>query len=207
MPTLWFSDIQGSTSLLQRVGPLYAELLSRHRQIVRFAIATFSGTERGTEGDSFFVTFDAPTNAIAASVEVQRAHQVEPWPSGAEISVRIGVHTGEASDTSAGLVGLAIHHAARIASAAHGGQIIVSGPARAAVADLPEAIGMRSLGVHQLRDVGEMALFQVTHSDLASHFPPPVRHPPGPHPIRQWQYPQTVNCAISRSKSLTMTAS
>ena len=168
---LLFTDIEGSTALLQRIGPRYTPLLERHHQIISAAVAGSAGTVQGTEGDSFFATFDSASAALSAAVDAQVALQAEAWPADAPIRVRMGLHVGGVATTSAGLVGLAIHHAARITSAAHGGQIVVSREAKAVTAWLPPDVSLRSLGTHQLRDVGLMQLFQVEHPDLPQQFP------------------------------------
>jgi predicted ATPase/class 3 adenylate cyclase len=171
MRTLVFSDIEGSTSLLDRAGILYPELLAQHRRIVRAAVARTGGTEHGTEGDSFFLTFDSPSAGLAAAVEAQLAIERHEWPDGLRLRVRMGVHVGEVQDADNDLVGMSINHAARIAAAAHGGQIVLSDAVREMVRVLPERVEIRSLGTHRLRDVGAVALFQVDHADLQQDFP------------------------------------
>src|SRR4029453_17125619 len=93
--TLLFSDIEGSTSLLDRAGAQYPVLLVDHRRIVRAAVEHAGGVEHGTEGDSFFVTFDSPTDGLAAAVEAQRALALHEWPDGLRVRVRMGLHVGE----------------------------------------------------------------------------------------------------------------
>ena len=110
---LLFSDIEGSTTLSQRLGPEYVSVLSRHQQLIRSAVAANAGQERGTEGDSFFVTFPTAAEAVLAAVDAQRGLGVEPWPEGGVVKVRMGIHVGEITHTKAGIVGLAVHHAAR----------------------------------------------------------------------------------------------
>ena len=170
--TLLFSDVEGSTSLLERTGDRYADLIGRHRIIVRQAIVQHGGVEHGTEGDSFFISFDSPSAALASAVQMQRGLHAEPWPHGCEVRVRMGVHVGEVSAHAEGPVGLAIHHAARVAAAAHGGQLIVSEDVRRLGSALPPDVGLKPLGDHRLRDMGTVAIFQVTHLDLPSEFPP-----------------------------------
>ena len=125
--TFVFTDIEGSTRLEQRVGTTrYGELRERHREILRVAFDAQGGEEQGTEGDSFFVVFKSAAAALKAAVAAQRRLAVEPWPEGASIRVRIGIHTGEAERAGDGLVGLDINRAARIAAVGHGGQILAS---------------------------------------------------------------------------------
>ena len=173
MRTLVFSDIEGSTSLLDRAGNRYRELLSEHRRIVRAAVERAGGIEHGTEGDSFFLTFDSPTAALAAAVEAQRAIETHEWPDGLRVRVRMGVHLGEVQADGNDLVGMSIHHAARIVAAAYGGQILLSEAVREIVRELPDGVEIRPLGTHRLRDLGAVALFQVDHPDLQHDFPPP----------------------------------
>lgn len=168
--TLLFSDIEGSTPLLERAGAQYAELLGHHRQIVRAAVERAGGVEHGTEGDSFFVSFDTPSAGLAAAVEAQRALEEYPWPSGLRLRVRMGLHVGEVLEGDDVMVGMSINHAARIAATAHGGQIVVSGAVRDMVRTLPADVELRPLGSHRLRDVGSTALFQVDHPDLQHEF-------------------------------------
>jgi predicted ATPase/class 3 adenylate cyclase len=173
--TFLFSDIEGSTRLEQTVGAAgYAEVLERHRELLRAAFARHGGIEQGTEGDSFFVVFSSAGEAIAAAVEGQRALGGEAWPPDAEVRVRMGLNAGEAMKAGEGFVGLAINRAARIAAVGHGGQIVVSEVVRGLVGpDLPEGVSLRGLGTHRLKDLGEpQPLLQVEADGLAREFPP-----------------------------------
>lgn len=173
--TFLFSDIEGSTRLLDMLGSeAYTAVLERQAAIMRAAIAAHGGREENTEGDSFFVVFDAVGEAVAAAVEAQRALGAEAWPEGVELTVRMGLHTGEASGSAAGLVGIDINRAARIAAAAHGGQIVVSDAVRTLIgADLPDGLSLRGLGSHRLKDLREpQPLCQVVADGLRLEFPP-----------------------------------
>ncbi len=173
--TFLFSDIEGSTRLEQAVGTsVYAALRERHRTLLRDAFAAQDGSEQGTEGDSFFVVFRSARGALAAAVAAQRALAVEPWPDGAEVRVRMGIHSGEPEMAGGSLVGLDINRAARIASAAHGGQILISDVTRSLVrADAAEGVAFRDLGRHHLKDLAEPELLhQVVASGLREDFPP-----------------------------------
>lgn len=152
--TLMFTDIEGSTALLRAAGDRYADLLDRHRAIIRSAVADHDGIERDTQGDSFFMTFHNPSAALAAALTAQRLLFNEPWPDGLAPRVRIGLHLGEATETREGPVGLAVHQAARIAASAHGGQIVLSDVVRLATAQLPPDTSVTSLGQFRIRDVG-----------------------------------------------------
>ena len=173
--TFLFSDIEGSTRLEQAVGtPAYAELRERHRALLRAAFAAADGAEQGTEGDSFFVVFRSARAGVAAAVAAQRALASEPWPPGAEVRVRMGIHSGEPEVAGGSLVGIDINRAARIAAAAHGGQVLVSDVTRSLVRrDIGDDIGFRDLGRHRLKDIAEAEhLHQVVAGGLPDGFPP-----------------------------------
>jgi class 3 adenylate cyclase len=167
---LLFTDIEGSTGLVRRLGESYEGVLERHHAIIHAAVAGRSGVEQRSEGDSLFVTFPSASAGLEGAVDAQLRIEREPWPPGGRVRVRMGLHVGEVADTRAGLVGLAIHQAARIMSAAHGGQIVVSGDIMRHAGSLPKLVTMRSLGPHDLRDVGTVPLFQVQHPELEAEF-------------------------------------
>ncbi len=176
--TFLFSDIEGSTRLEQEIGTrAYGAVRERHRALLREAFSAWGGEEQGTEGDSFFVIFRSARGAIAAAMAAQRSLAAEPWPDDATIRVRMGVHSGEARTEGGSLVGIDINRAARIAAAAHGGQVLVSGATRALVRDRDEAlegIAFRDLGSHRLKDLDEPErLYQLVADGLRSEFPPP----------------------------------
>ena len=173
--TFLFSDIEGSTRLLDELGrDAYTSVLERHAALMRASFARHGGREEGTEGDSFFVVFDGAVEAVTAAVEAQRALAAEAWPAGVEVKVRMGLHAGEASSSAAGLVGLDINRAARIAAAAHGGQVVVSDAVRALVTPgLGAGVSLHGLGSHRLKDLREpQPLSQVVADGLRMDFPP-----------------------------------
>jgi predicted ATPase len=172
--TFFFSDIEGSTRLLEALGDEYADLLARHRQIVRDAFARSAATEMGTEGDSFFAVIPSARDALVAAVDIQRAMAAEAWPEGVSPRVRIGLHSGEARVAGGEYVGLDVHRAARIMAAAHGGQILISEATRALVEQsLDSRIQLRDLGEHRLRDLSTPEwLSQAVADDLQADFPP-----------------------------------
>jgi predicted ATPase/class 3 adenylate cyclase/DNA-binding XRE family transcriptional regulator len=173
--TFLFTDIEGSTALLQRLGEAaYAQALASHHELIRSALAARGGQEVVTQGDGFFAVFSSPRACVAAVLQMQQTLQAHAWPGGDQVRVRMGMHCGEAKDTAAGLVGLDIHRAARIAAVAYGGQVLVSGPAAAMVRDgLPEGVALTDLGIHRLRDLGRPErLFQLQAAGLRSEFPP-----------------------------------
>jgi predicted ATPase/class 3 adenylate cyclase len=172
--TFFFSDIEGSTRLLEALGRDYDAVLERHRQIVRDGLAAHGGTEIGTEGDSFFAVFPNAADGVAAAVTIQQAIGAEEWPAAHELKVRIGLHTGEGRVSGGDYVGLDVHRAARIMAAAHGGQVLVSDAVRTlAERSLGEEVQLLDLGDHRLRDLsGRERLYQVLAPGLGSDFPP-----------------------------------
>ncbi len=172
--TLLFTDIEGSTHLLQQLGERYADMLATCRQLLRATFQQWNGFEVDTQGDAFFVAFARATDAISAAVDAQRALASHPWPEGAAIRVRMGLHTGEPSLTSEGYVSLDVHRAARIMSAGHGGQVLLSQTTRDLVEyALPEGAHLQDLGAHRLKDLQQPShLFQVVIAGLPIDFPP-----------------------------------
>ncbi len=124
--TLLFTDIEGSTQLLQQLGDRYASVLTESRRLLRAAFQQWNGYEVDTQGDAFFVAFARATDAVSAAVAGQRALANHPWPEGSVVGVRMGLHTGEPSLVSEGYVGIDVHHAARIMSVTRGGHILLS---------------------------------------------------------------------------------
>ena len=172
--TFLFTDIEGSTAALKRLGREdYGELLARHQVLLRQAFAAHRGDEIDTQGDAFFVAFRSAADAVAAAVAIQRALAGEPWPDGAEVRVRIGIHSGEASASGERYVGFSVHRAARVGAAGHGGQVLLSDAARALVEDdLAADISLRDLGTHHLKDVERPErIWQVVADGLPTGFP------------------------------------
>ncbi len=155
--TFLFSDIEGSSRLEREVGTTaYATLLAQHRAILRAAFEGHGGAEQGTEGDSFFVVFPSAAEAIRAAVEAQRGLATADWPGGRVIRVRMGVHTGEATRSGDGYVGIDINRAARIAAAGNGGQVLVSSATRGLLGEgLPPGVTWRDLPRYRLKDFPE----------------------------------------------------
>ena len=171
--TLLFTDMEGSTQLLQQLGDRYASVLSECRQMLRDAFQRWSGHEIDTQGDAFFVVFARAIDAISAAVDAQRTLASHPWPQGTTVRVRIGLHTGEPSLTPEGYVGLDVHRAARIMSAGHGGQVLLSQTTRDLVEhSLPDDVSIRNLGEHRLKDLQHAScLFQLVMAGLPADFP------------------------------------
>jgi predicted ATPase/class 3 adenylate cyclase len=186
--TLLFTDIEGSTKLLQRSGERYAELLADHRSLLRAAFDSHDGYEVDTEGDAFFVVFSSGENAVAAAAAAQRALAEHSWPDGNEVRVRMGLHTGEPRLVDRAYVGLDVHRAARVMGAGHGGQVVLSQSTRNQLGDdLP----LLDLGEHSLKDLLQPEhLFQLVIEGLPSEFPAlktlrnrPTNLPAQPNPM------------------------
>jgi predicted ATPase/class 3 adenylate cyclase len=171
-----FTDIEGSTALLKGLGDrAYAEALSEHHGMIRAALASHGGKEISTQGDGFFAVFSSASGCASGAIEMQRAFATHAWPAGTQVRVRMGVHCGEASETSTtGLVGFGIHRAARVAAVAHGGQVLLSEAAASVVRDsLPAGATLRDLGSHRLKDLGRPEqIFQLEAEGLVAEFPP-----------------------------------
>jgi predicted ATPase len=181
--TFVFTDIEGSTRLLEKLGAAYAEALAEHRRLLRQAFARYGGVEVDTQGDAFFVAFVRVSDALAAVEEAQRALVGEP------LRVRMGVHTGEPQVTDEGYVGLDVHRAARICSAGHGGQVLVSDT----TASLFEGTGLRDLGEHRLKDLSApQRLYQLGHEEF-----PPLKA------LNQTNLPSQPTSFIGRERELT----
>ena len=175
--TFLFTDIEGSTKLLNELGTdRYHEVLATHTQTLRAAFA--AGTEVRIEGDALFVVFDSAAAAIRATAAAQRALATTPFPHDAVVRVRMGMHTGQGTPASreagADYVGIDVHRAARIANIAHGGQVLLSGTtATLAEQDLGEGIALRDLGEHRLKDLAQAErVYQLVIAGLANDFPP-----------------------------------
>jgi predicted ATPase/class 3 adenylate cyclase len=172
--TLLFTDMEGSTRLLQQLGERYADLLEEYRQLLRTAFGRWNGNVVDTQGDAFFVAFARATDAASGAVAAQRALASRIFPEGVVVRVRMGLHTGEPTLTSEGYTGLDVHHAARIMSAGHGGQVLLSQTTRDLVEhDLPDGVSLRDLGAHRLKDLQQKShLSQLVITDLPTDFPP-----------------------------------
>jgi predicted ATPase/class 3 adenylate cyclase len=171
--TLLFTDIERSTRLLERLGDRYVEVLEVHRRLMRAAFARCNGREVVTEGDAFFVAFAKASEAVVAAVAGQRALAAHPWPDGVTLRVRMGIHTGEPIVVAQNYAGLDVHRAARICSAAHGGQVLLSQTTRALLGgELPCGVGLRDRGEHRLKDLTDpQRLYQLVIPGLPTDFP------------------------------------
>ena len=172
--TFLFTDIEGSTRLLKRLGDDYPLLLADHHSLLRKLFDEYGGREVDTQGDAFFVAFARAKDAVAAALGGQRKVAEHSWPQQAEIRVRMGIHTGEPAIAAERYIGLGVHRAARICAAAHGGQILVSQATYAVLVDdvLPD-IRFRDLGEYSLKDFDRPErIYQLDVPDLPSGFPP-----------------------------------
>jgi predicted ATPase/class 3 adenylate cyclase len=187
--TLLFSDIEGSTKLLRRLGDRYGEALSIQRALLRACFAEYGGHEMGTEGDSFFVVFQSADAAVSCCVAAQRALAAQAWPEGVPVRVRMGLHSGEPTPHEDNYMGMDVHRAARIAATAHGGQVVLSEATRRlaasrlaasglaasglAASGLAAEVSVRDLGFHRLKDIEEPErIYQLVAAGLPEQFPP-----------------------------------
>jgi class 3 adenylate cyclase len=171
--TFLFTDIEGSTRLLHRLGEDYGRLVSQHRRVMRETATEAGGSEIDVQGDAFFFGFTRARDAAAGAIATQRRLAAEEWPDGAEVKVRMGVHTGEPTLGEEGYLGLDVVRGARIAAAAHGGQILLSETTRALLpTQLPDGAAIVDLGEHSLKDLERPEhLYQLVAPGLGSEFP------------------------------------
>jgi len=182
--TFVFSDVEGSTGLLKRLGERYGELIGEHRHIVRETYGAHDGFEIDAQGDAFFFAFARARDAVGAAVAAQRAHAEHSWPAGETVRVRMGLHTGEPALGEEGYLGLDVVRAARLCSAARGGHVLLSETTRALLgSSLPDDVSLHPLGEHRLKDIEEpervyalaIAGIELPESE------PPVAAEPGVH--------------------------
>ena len=168
--TLLFTDVEGSTGLVHRLGTAYAGVLDDHRRIVRDAVIEADGTIVDCRGDEFFVVFPDAGAAAAAALAAQRNLASHGWPEGVDVRVRMGIHTGAPSRRpEGGYFGIDVHRAARICQAGHGGQVLLSEPTRTA---LDGDHDVEDLGVHELRGLPDLErIFQLVAPGLTRRFP------------------------------------
>jgi predicted ATPase/class 3 adenylate cyclase len=172
--TFLFTDVAGSTRLAESMGATWPRILERHFEILRGAVAEQEGIEFGTEGDALFAVFGSAPRAVAAAVAAQQGLHSETWPEAASVKVRMGLHTGEGQLSGGTYVGLDVHRVARIASAGHGGQVVVSAATRMLVeGTLPAGVALRDLGEHRLKDLSRPErLSMLAIEGVPSEFPP-----------------------------------
>jgi predicted ATPase/class 3 adenylate cyclase len=172
--TFLFTDIEGSTRLLQQIGAAYSSVLEDQQRLAREAFEATGGRIVDTAGDGLFVVFERARDAFLGAIGAQRALVGHAWPEDVEVRVRMGLHTGEPVVSAAGYVGLDVHRAARISAAAHGGQIVLSETTKQLLGDvLPEGVRLEDLGEHWLKDMPRPErLYQAEVEGLRTEFPP-----------------------------------
>ncbi|HSK06850.1 MAG TPA: adenylate/guanylate cyclase domain-containing protein [Acidimicrobiia bacterium] len=178
--TLLFTDMEGSTGLVRELGPAYPDLLEDVRRLIREVVERHRGYEVDARADEFFAAFARAGDAISAAVAIQLSMGGMSWPGGRQVRVRIGLHSGSPAVTDTGYVGLPVHVLARVASAGHGGQILLTAAAREELGEsAPAGIGLTSLGRFHLAGLPEAEeLLQVEADGLESVFP--ALRVPGP---------------------------
>ena len=168
--TLLFTDIEASTRLVDRLGDAWLPVLQAQQRLLREAVEAAGGRELDCRGDEFSIAFDEPRDAVAAAAAAQRALAAHPWPDGAEVRIRIGIHTGRPTPEGRSYVGLDVHRTARICDAGHGGQVLLSEETRRLV---PE-VETKELGAFALRGLPQPErLHQLVAPGLRDDFPPP----------------------------------
>ncbi len=171
--TFLFTDIEGSTRLLQQLGEGYRDVLSTQRALIEGATAAHGGDLFGSEGDAVFVAFTNAAAGIRAAAEAQQALAGRSWPDGVAVKVRMGLHTGQVTALASDYVGLPLHQVARITAAGHGGQVLVSEATRQLAGADVAGIGFRDLGEHRLKDLAHPErLYQLLAPGLDEAFPP-----------------------------------
>ncbi len=183
--TFLLTDIESSTALLARLDDGYGTLLTEVRRLLRATVRRSGGREVDARADEMFAVFERAPAALEAALAIQRAVAGRAWPDGVDVRLRIGLHRGRPTLTETGYIGWAVHTAARVCAAAHGGQIVLSAAARDAVIEsLAQDVGIRDLGPWRLHGLPEpVDLFQVEAAGMVADFPPP----------RSWPVPATAD--------------
>jgi class 3 adenylate cyclase len=177
--TFLFSDIEGSTRLLEQLGDRYEDVDRDHRRILRERLGEAGGREIDSQGDAFFFSFPRAKDAVAGAVAAQRQLAQHAWPQGVDVKVRIGLHTGEPTVGEEGYLGMDVVRAARICSAGHGGQILLSETTRVLVGNnVPDGVSVRDLGQAHLKDVQHERIYELALEDGPTEFPPLKTTPP-----------------------------
>jgi class 3 adenylate cyclase len=173
--TFMITDMESSTELLARLGDAYAPLLTQIRRVVRTSVRQAGGHEVDSRGDETFAAFAEAAAGVRAALELQRAMREPVWPEGADVQLRVGLHSGRPKLTDTGYVGLAVHTAARVCVAAHGGQILLTSAVRSALGEGgTDGIALRPLGRWRFRGLPKpIDLFQVDSEGGSVPYPPP----------------------------------
>jgi class 3 adenylate cyclase len=210
--TFFFSDIEGSTELLKRLGDGYGELIAEHRRIVREALGAHDGVEIDTQGDSFFYAFARARDAVAGAVAVQRAHAEREWPGGERVRVRMGLHTGEPAVGAEGYLGVDVVRAARLAATGRGGNVLLSETTRALLgSSLPDGVSVHALGERQLKDIDEperIYELEIEGVEQPEPEPPDAPAPKGDFDLRAEEFgkrlEERINASVLRSLERTL---
>jgi DNA-binding NarL/FixJ family response regulator/class 3 adenylate cyclase len=166
--TFLFTDIEDSTGLVRELGDDYVRVISDHRRLVRSAVKAHGGYEVDCRGDEFFLAYNDARAAVDTALAIQQSHESHSWPGSRHVRVRIGVHTGRPSIEDDDYVGIDVHCVARICSAGHGGQVLLSKAVVEGLDDLP----VRDLGEHELRGLQEPErIFQLVRPERTGDFP------------------------------------
>jgi class 3 adenylate cyclase len=174
--TFLFTDIEGSTDLVRQLGDRYGDLRAEHSRFFEEIVPAHGGHIIDTQGDALFAVFDRAADAVAAAIAAQRALAGRDWAEGAELRVRMGMHTAEPHLHESGYVGIGVHRAARICAAAHGGQILLSNATAGIVEDQELAdVQLRDLGEFSLKDLSRpQRLVELRVEGLEREFGPPT---------------------------------
>ncbi len=203
--TFLFSDIEGSTRLLQQLRDRWGEVVAAHNRIMRQAFETAGGREVDRQGDAFFAVFPRARNAIAAAVTAQRELTVHEWPSGVQLRVRMGIHTGEPALGDEGYLGLDVVRAARICALASGGQVLVSETTRVLVRGELDGLELDDVGEHELKDIeGPERIYQLVGTDLTSAQPARVSPPEPPELDVAGRQIELANSALAHLRDLEL---
>ena len=172
--TFMFSDIEDSPGLLEDLKDAYGELLAEHNRLVRAAVDAHGGLEIVNQDDAFFFVHRRARDAVAAAVASQRAVRAAAWPRGADVRIRIGIHTCEPGFTDGGYHGRDVVRAARVAGAASGGQILASSATRDLVEGALDDVSFHDFGEHRLPEIAQpQHIYQVIAPGLEEHLAPP----------------------------------
>jgi class 3 adenylate cyclase len=205
--TFLFTDIEGSTRLLQELGDDYGQVVADHRRLLRDVFQAAGGSEVDTQGDAFFYSFPRARDAVRAAVDGQRALAEHDWPGDAEVLVRMGLHTGEPTVGDEGYVGLDVVRAARICSAGHGGQILLSETTRALLGnDLPERVSVRDLGQAHLKDIQHEHVYELALDESSRSFPP-LKAGPEPEDSVEKRFEDRINRYVEDQLELALSGS
>jgi DNA-binding NarL/FixJ family response regulator/class 3 adenylate cyclase len=166
--TFLFTDVEDSTGFVRELGDAYGGLIADHRRLVRGTLADRGGYEIDCRGDEFFLAFARPDDAVETAIAIQQNHESHAWPGERPVRVRMGIHTGEPAIEEGDYVGIDVHHVARLCSAGHGGQVLLSQATLEAV----EGIDVKDLGEHELKGLPQPErIFQLVRADADNDFP------------------------------------